>query len=291
MIRSLNSFLIVSLLFTFLFFTGCETRDLEVTYIYVPAFDVQPNGQSGDISTQITDVRVVLGPESLGFYPLPARIPILASGEHLVRLEPVVRIAGLAANRIVYPFYEVFQDTLNLIPGTIDTIRPSISYVSTSSFGYVEDFETNNASLILDLDDFTDTRIEKTTINPSVGTGAGMATLSTASNIFETATPVLNSTGQEWSRIWLELDYRGSIPLAVAIISETPGADDVRIPRYVQGVGARDEFRKIYFELVSSSLQEFASSPFRVGFLAVSDSSTAGNIFLDNIKVVHQNPN
>lgn len=284
MIRFLSSVLVI-----FLLLTGCETEELEVSYIYIPAFDVEANAQSGDISTQITDVRVVLGAESLGFYPLPARIPILASGENLVRLEPVVRIAGLAANRIVYPFYEVFEETLTLVPGSIDTIRPTISYTSTSGFGFVEDFETSNPTLIFDLDDFSDTKFETTATNPSSGSGAGVATLTTTSRIVESATPVLNPTGQNWNRIWLELDYRGDVPLTVAILPETPGSENTRLNRYTQGVSDRDEWRKIYFELVTNGQEEFASQPFRVGFLAVLDTTVTSNLYLDNIKVVHQN--
>ncbi len=290
MTRLLSSFLIVTLIFTVLLFSSCETRELEVTYLFVPTFDVEGNGMSGDVSTNITDVRVVIGAESLGFYPLPARIPILASGEHRIRLEPVVRIAGLSANRTVYPFYEVFEETLDLVPGTIDTIRPTISYVSTSSFGYVEDFETNNASLILDLDDFSETQIERSTDSPSLGSGAGVATLTRDANILEVASPVINSTGQAWNRIWVEVDYKGTVPLALALIPETPGPDQERLPRFVQGISSTEQFIKIYFEVVANSQQEFASAPFRLAFLAVLDSTETANISVDNIKVVHQNP-
>lgn len=271
------------------FISGCEKQELEVSYLYVPAFEVLESASSGDISTQITDVRVVIGAQSLGFYPLPARIPILAAGPQAIRLEPTVRIGGIANNRIVYPFYEVFAETLDLIPGTVDTIRPRINYAADVKFAFVEDFEGSSPSLPLDLDEFPDTRFSRTTNNPSKGTGAGVASLSMGSEIVEMATPVLNASSEKWDRIWLELDYKGDIPMAVALLPETPGGDETRLVRYGQGASAREEWRKLYFEMVDSGLDEFAEQPFRIGFLSILDTTATAEVFIDNIKVVYRN--
>jgi len=274
-----------------LFTSGCAKQELEVSYLYVPAFDVVESANSGDISTQITDVRVVIGAQSLGFYPLPARIPILAVGQQAIRLEPSVRVGGIANNRIVYPFYEVFDETLNLVAGTVDTIRPSINYAPSVTFAFVEDFEGSSPALPLDLDEFADTRFVTTNDNPSVGSGAGKATLMESSEIVEVATPVLNASSEKWDRIWLELDFKGDVPMAVALLPETPGEDATRLVRYGQGVSAREDWRKLYFELVSSGLDPFAEQPFRIGFLSILDQNefTTAEVFIDNIKVIYQN--
>ncbi|MFK8054711.1 MAG: hypothetical protein AB8F78_01220 [Saprospiraceae bacterium] len=279
-------------------FLGCAKEELDVSYIYLPAFEILPSATSGDITTQITDVRVVLGAESLGFYPLPARIPILGSGSQLVRLEPVVRVAGLASNRIVYPFYEVFEETLNLVPGTIDTITPQLNYRSSVSFAYVEDFEGSDPSFPLNLDDFTETEFVRSTANVRSGSGSGMATVTEDASVLEVATPVLNTNGQTWNRIWLEMDfYRDESAITVAVLPETPETDETRLFRYEQGGNKKNEgesgrWIKLYFELVDNGIREFATEPFRIGFLSAldqTDTSTTADIVIDNIKVVYQN--
>lgn len=295
-----NSYLVpalFSIAITLLSF-GCAKQELEVSYLYVPGFEVAASATSGDISTQITDVRVVIGPQTLGFYPLPARIPILASGEQTIRLEPVVRIAGEASNRIVYPMYEVFEELLTLVPGTVDTIRPIIDYVTSSNFAYVEDFETSVPSLPLDLDDFPQTTFQTSSENVSTGSGSGRVTLTAAASVCEVATPVLNNSGATWNRIWLEMDfYRGDAPVAIGLLPEIPGPAETRIFRYFQGGNSRqpgDDGRwvKLYFELVDNGLDEFATRPFRIGFLAVlpdTASTSTADVFIDNLKVVYQN--
>jgi len=274
-------------------FLGCAKQELEVSYIYLPAFEVLPSSSTGDISTQITDVRVVLGPESLGFYPLPATIPILGSGEMRLRLEPVVRVAGIASNRIVYPFYEVFEETRMFVPGRVDTIIPQLNYDPSVTFAYVEDFEGNTPSLPLDLDGFPNTNFVPSTLLPRSGAQSGRATLMGDTAIVEAATAVLNVAGQTWNRIWMEMDYRGDVPLGVAMLPEEIEATEVRITRYVQGAQqcsacTREDWVKLYFELVDNGLRDFATRPFRIGFLAANDSARTADVFIDNVKIIYQ---
>ncbi len=269
---------------------ACATEDLDVAYLYVPAFSVVVDGQPEP--SAITDVRVVLGAESLGFYPLPARIPILGTGLRRVRLEPVVQRNGRSEERTVYDPYEAFEADLQLLAGRTDTIRPVIGYAEGANVVFTESFESPTSALILDLVDSVSAPLTQLTgAGVRTGLGSGRIAFSRDEPVFEVASTTLPGVSSTTRRIWVEFDYRGEVPLIVGLVGDNPTALPAgasRADRYSIGARDRADWQKFYFDILDAANREFVESGFRVALLAQvqADSAESRSVFIDNLRVV-----
>ncbi len=269
---------------------SCQEKDLDVGYLYVPAVDVQASATSGDITQAVEHVRVVVEAQSLGFYPLPARVPILGTGERRIRIEPAVNPSGRSTRLEVYPFYEAYEQQFSLRQNQTDTIRPQLNYIPTAEFALVEDFVSGSGPLRVDLDEDAATSLDIVTDPLDPSRRVGMVTLTEEAPIFEIASEVLNRS-EPIIEAWLELDYRGDATLSIALLPEDVGTEAERGGRYNQGVLPRDDWRKLYFDLNESILAlDLYEGNFRISFLAGFDPEgpETQQLFLDNIKVVYR---
>ena len=64
-------------------------------------------------STKITDAWVTMDGQFLGAFELPCKIPILYednhSDSHAFDIYPGIKVNGIAATRLKYPFYQKFE--------------------------------------------------------------------------------------------------------------------------------------------------------------------------------------
>ncbi len=88
------------------------------SYINIDEINVLTSGSQGSTSSYITDAWVYLDGDDRGAYPLPARIPLLAEGEHLVKIAPGIKLNGVVGTRVPYPLMEPIEIDLNLIKET-----------------------------------------------------------------------------------------------------------------------------------------------------------------------------
>jgi hypothetical protein len=121
------------------------------SYIYIDQFTLTTNpGTEGSASAKITEAWLFLDGDFLGAYSLPATVPLLTEGSHSIRLEPGIRENGISSTPEVYPFYEVFETTVELTTGDTDTLRPTTQYKPNAQFIFVENFERSD-HLFLDV--------------------------------------------------------------------------------------------------------------------------------------------
>ena len=129
------------------FFWSCNPQMEIPSYIWIDSVDFQvsdPTSQ-GTASHRITDVRVTANGQSLGFYQLPAKIPILESGSTKLNIHACIMEGGVSIKRREYPFYTPYIVTADLKKGEIDTLRPSFKYTDGehgAQFINIENFES-----------------------------------------------------------------------------------------------------------------------------------------------------
>jgi hypothetical protein len=95
-----------------------------------------------DSTDKITDIWCSANGNLVGAFEMPCSIPILAGGQTSVRCYPGVKENGIAATRTIYPFYNPFDTTMNLIRGQKINIVPKFSYVDRTKFALNESFES-----------------------------------------------------------------------------------------------------------------------------------------------------
>ncbi len=234
--------------------SSCELINPEEdipSYLYIDNFLLTTNpGTQGSSSSKITEAWLFLDGEFLGAYALPAKVPLLTTGSHVVRLEPGIRDNGIASTPEIYPFYESFEANVELSPNTIDTLKPSTSYNSQAKFLFVEGFERSD-HLFRDVRvGATDTRVNRTQEGIFEGNFSGVLDV----NIDQPE--VLIATSRRFSfpsqvipTIYLEMNYKSEGIVGFGIIGySAQGLGDGEL-LLSAGFRPREDWNKIYFNL------------------------------------------
>lgn len=263
-------------------------------YIYIREFDLQTNAPiEGSDSEKITEAWLSIDGEFLGAYSLPARVPLLTTGNREVSLQAGIRDNGISSTPEVYPFYEVYRQDFAPEPLKTDTLRPRTEYTERTVFAFIEDFEQGGPL-------FQEIRIGTTdnamrTVEDVVfeGQASGRIRLDTMSPIVELATTARfrNLTANS-PFVYLELNYRSEVPVVWGLIGYRNGVPGPGTPLLNPGFRARDEWNKIYFNL-SPLLANANFDEYQVALQAVLPreegrfTQPEAFIWLDNIKLVH----
>lgn len=137
-------FLVTVLIVSFL--SSCEVINPEEdipSYIQIDTIDLQ--SQSSDFGTsshKITDCWVYVNKDFIGCFELPAKIPVLKSGNCEVMVRGGIKLNGIASTRIVNPFYSNYVVNKNLKIGEVlilDSVL--LKYNKLDNLMWKEDFE------------------------------------------------------------------------------------------------------------------------------------------------------
>ena len=237
-----------------LYFTSCDIINPEEdlpSYVYIENFSLNSNqGIQGSASAKITEGWLFLDGDFLGAYSLPAIVPLLTSGTHTIRVEPGIRDNGIGSTPEIYPFYEVFETTIDLSPTSTDTIRPATRYKSNAQFIFVEDFEQAD-HLFRDVKvGAEDTRVDRIQEDAFEGGFSGIL------NVDLNQPEVLIATSKRFTfpnqavpTIYLEMNYKSEGLVGFGIIgynNQSPVDGEVLLSA---GFRPSEDWNKIYFNM------------------------------------------
>ena len=269
--------------------SGCGLSDNDApvpTYLILenPVFDAQniPGGNTH----KITDVWVYADGQLQGIFPLPAKVPLIATGQS----SDIVILAGIRKNGVFdspafYPFYKSIQKTVVLNPLENVSIPLVFIYTADSKFELVADFENANL-LTFDLDNDASTNLTITSETAVAGTKSGKVELSQSSSTVEIAS---TETFQKSSLIsgsaYIELDYKGNAEIGVGLVTYdefNPGG----LLSYKVVVAPRDNWNKIYVDVTEElSATRLKSYKLALGFTVPTGKESA-IAYIDNVKLV-----
>lgn len=279
--------------FTFLFFTvamlctfsGCPA-DLEMAPAIITVDDLLfDNGQvPGGTTADITEVWAFNGEVFIGAFPLPARIPVLASGPTEIRLEAGVRQNGISSTPEFYEFYTPIVRTFELVPGeVIELGSPVMTYRDDAQFAFVEDFELGRERVFsLAMGTRGIAPQEEVVLT---GEFSGVIELNEDNREVILSTRTLFTDLLETRPyVWLEIDFRSDVPVRFGV-SGNQGGQAVR--RFDPGFFPRSDWTKIYFNL-SETIFRSGLENYRFDINAVlPEGMTEGNVYLDNMKLLY----
>ncbi len=305
MIKKIYNIIIVCLVA--LFFSTCNNFENEQeipAYIKVtelklvenPAFNYEQ--QEGFLTSEITDVWVVVDGKNLGTYSLPKDnsgicIPILAKGKHTIDLEPGVKYNGMAATRDYYRFYTYYTQEVDLKPGEIyDMGVKEVMYnekMSDIEFYYL--FENGLSPFESIVADTSDKKEYFSVIsNDSVKYGNNCLAMYSSSpkdnyKILSKDSVVCSNT----NAMLLEIDYHSNIPFEVGIYGKiSPSSSRYA---YVSAMRLRNNenlgWRKMYI-ILGRVWSQISNQNFKIYFQPFNTQNIPnGYIHIDNIKVIH----
>lgn len=266
------------------------------SYLWIAPFEVQTTSATqGSASAKITEVWVSVDDSFLGVYALPAKIPVLQTGNHKIKLEAGIKDNGISTTPEIYPFFQALEYNLTLKANEIDSIRPKVTYKSGIRFALLENFENNSHVFQTLVTGNESNRMSVTSEGAFEGKGSGLIQLSTQYPGVELATG--NSyTGllAKGAAVYLELNYKAEVPLIVGVIAYKTGNIGAGGQiLYAAGFNASENWNKIYFNLTKviadSKLDEYQII-LKTDIPKNADGTinrSNAKIWLDNVKLVH----
>tara|TARA_B100000902_G_C27292699_1_gene908100 strand:- start:46 stop:924 length:879 start_codon:yes stop_codon:yes gene_type:complete len=260
------------------------------SYIEITKFDyignnqsTIPHGQSYN-SVNITDAWITMEGQILGVFEIPCIIPVLNEGIYNINISPGIKANGIAGNRIKYPFYEIYQEEIEINNQSITQINPTTKYKTNTQIIYENEggFEMIAEGNILEASVISDTAhiIQEEIVfqgNKSVA-----IYLDSINTYFD----IRSSDALELTQnTFLELNFKSNINFNVGLViinNSTIEQKQELIQLY-----ATEEWKKIYLDLsplisLGNSLSEFKI--YLDGNYSNSELKNA--VYIDNIKLV-----
>lgn len=278
-------FIVLPLLFS------CVKNNPDPSWLRVNDWDLVANialsGEEGELTEKITNAKVYVNDELIGIFETPFRIPLLSSGESVIRLDPVVINNGISATKKVYPFTNFYQETVTLVQNDTVVISPVTSYKTNANF-WIEDFEDINISIENDPNtSLANLILSNESLNAFNGNYYGKVMLNESDSTWVAYTldqlPIPKGVDS-----YLEIDYYNTNDVYQGLIYVSPSGiqDNVNIRMNAQAPESA-VWKKMYIELRELVTASPIQSTFLQSFQANLDAGdTEGLICLDNIKVI-----
>jgi len=278
-------FIVLPLLFS------CVKNNPDPSWLRVNDWDLVANialsGEEGELTEKITNAKVYVNDELIGIFETPFRIPLLSSGESVIRLDPVVINNGISATKKVYPFTNFYQETVTLVHNDTVVISPVTSYKTNANF-WIEDFEDINISIENDPNtSLANLILSNESLNAFNGNYYGKVMLNESDSTWVAYTldqlPIPKGVDS-----YLEIDYYNTNDVYQGLIYVSPSGiqDNVNIRMNAQAPESA-VWKKMYIELRELVTASPNQSTFLQSFQANLDAGdTEGLICLDNIKVI-----
>lgn len=276
-------YILISIIFISI---SCEKLDKEEkipSYISVYKSSIQTNyANQGAATSNIADVWVNIDGNRQGTYEIPTTFPVLETGRHKVTLRAGIKVNGIAASRIIYPFFDMINIDTVLEEGKKVIINPVYSYKLATVFAWREDFQGNGFSLDKCLE--SDTLLY--VITDSVGNRYGKFSIDAIRKRFYYKSAESYVLPMNGTAIFLEFDYRCNHPITVGLLINKLQTS-ISTPILVINPHPTT-FNHIYVDLSYVVNYNFDALNFNIIFqAALQDGYTKGEAEIDNIKLIH----
>ena len=281
----------VYLIFLMGLLLSCDIFDKEEDipgFIYIDSADLSTTTGQGANSSSIIDVTAYANNEFLGTFELPATIPVLTTGDIDLVIAPGIKNNGMVSDRKMYPFYEFYRKKFTVIPDAVVPIEPDSSitfkYYNEGLHFYIEDFEATGYDLV---EASTSNAILNQITSPPENVKNGYTLevlLNSEHNHFEVRTDWGLTNLPKGSNMYLEIDFKGSIPLEIGIITASPVVKKI----FALGLVPQKDFTKVYIDLTEKISREVATTHFEIYFEAqLPSGKESAELYIDNIKFIY----
>lgn len=281
----------VYLIFLMGLFLSCDIFDKEEDipgFIYVDSADLSTKTGQGANSSNIIDVTAYANNEFLGTFELPATIPVLTTGDVELALAPGIKNNGMVSDRRMYPFYEFYRKTFTVIPDAVVPVESdsniTFKYYNEGLNFHIEDFEGTGYDLVeATTSDATLNQITSPPENVKDGYTLGVL-FDSEHKHFEARTDWLLTDLPKGNNMYLEIDFKGTVPLEIGIIAASPVVKKI----FALGLVPQENFTKVYIDLTEKISREIMTTHFEIYFEANLPTGTqSAEIYLDNIKFIY----
>jgi hypothetical protein len=261
----------------------------EPAYVNIDTYSFHAVAGQGTSDQKITDMWVYANDDIQGVFDVPSSIPVLRTGTTDIKVFAGIKQNGISSTRIRYPFFTVFDTTLNLSSLGAHTITPHFTYTSGVSVDDSRDFESgvyfqeatqSNEGTFQVIND------------PAVafeGNKCGKASLSGGLDFMQFMDNT-ELTLESGNAIFLEMNYSCNNTFAIGVFTTTSGSVAKNPVLYITPTtgnsGDVPEWNKIYVDLGAVALDNPSADFHQLYFESMLSESSTPTIFLDNLKIV-----
>ncbi len=250
-------------------------------YISVDTFYLKTNIPfQGPANHKVTDAWVYVDGKFVGLYEMPFEVPVIAIGSSNVIIFPGIRNNGIAASRVIYPFYKSFQTQVEFEELQTITLSPQTEYYQETQFAWFENFEDPGVSL--DTTILSDVALKDSI---AYGSKVGKIILTPGLDNFDAETIDFYEFPTNNPTTYIEMDYITNNLFVVGINMRLSETVIIQPLIYLNPI---ESWNKIYIDLTYYSQSTPDAKDFKVFFRAVrNDTITKAVILIDNLKLVH----
>lgn len=271
---------------------SCEVINPEEgipSYIRIDTITLSTNYTvEGTTSHKITDAWVYVDDQLIGTYELPAIIPVLKSGSHDILINAGIKMNGISATRIPYPFYAPFEITTELFSDSIITLQPNVNYYPNTTFVWKEDFESPGYTL--ETTDNSDTSINRVSNSANVfeGTSSGLFVMRNPPQLlFECKTINEYPLPKGGTPVFLELNYKCNNHFSIGIFANEAGGSITQVPQTIQ-INPSENWNKIYVNLTNEVSLFSTAINYNIYFGVIPLlENPQPEVYVDNIKLIY----
>ena len=257
------------------------------SYIHIDSFTVSGNYDTvGSLSHKITDAWVMVDNEFVGVFELPCTVPVLQTGPHQVILRAGIYENGISLTRLPYSFYNYYTASYNLQAKKIDTINPTVKYLTNGiKYEFCEDFESSKSAF--KPSDLSQVQFTRSDSAGTVFEGkySMKAVMDTAHSFFEMQTYGLYNIPRNQAA-FVELNYKSDISFQIGYVSVDLLTGDEN-KHLVLNLNPSSTWKKIYVNFGTEINFEKTGLVFKVfiGTVKTNDSQYS-TLYLDNVKLI-----
>ena len=272
-----------------IFFSACSEENLEPgipTFVSLDQVTFSTNPSQGTPLQNISDAWVFANGVTIGVFEMPVKVPVLVSGKGELRIEPGIKLNGIATTRVNNPFWEpIVINNFNFISDSIVEVDLHSTYRESTIFAWIENFE----EIPLSLDTAAlggKAAITRTAEGAISGSYAGIIHLDGQHKTFEAATFGAYTLPVDGRPVLLEMHYKNTTPFSVGIIAETFSQV---IKKEIIVLYPQQEWNKIYINLTDKLRESSDARTFKVLIRSYIDANDEQHtIHLDNLKLMHR---
>ncbi len=280
--------IIVSIFVPVIMLSSCELinpPEKIPSYIRIDTFKVEVNDfDMGSASHMMTICYISVGGSNLGVFEMPFTVPSLETGMQTLTIRPGIKLNGIAASRIDYPFFEPYIVDCELRAGEIHLIEPKTTYKQSCKFPWIVDFEDPGIELLYA--DYSDTVFIYQNIVLREGRYSGAIFLNKNQAVFEAYSSKDFDIPKNVSPVLLEFDYKNNNGFEIGMYLLEGGAAVWYNLVYIK---PSPVWKRFYVDIGQTATTHQSTELFRMGIRAFHEpeNTDAGEIYLDNIKLIH----
>ena len=268
-----------------LLLSSCSLLDPEEqlpAYLEINNFELTTSPAQGESTAQITDAWVFVNDLSLGIYELPATVPVLDLGNQNITIFPVIRENGLRNAPIIYPLFQRYEITLELMANQTIIISPTTTYdASNTVFELVEGFNNSNHQL-------------KGTDQSAVQAidGIGKILLEDKAAVeFTSSSTFIDLPTSGGLPVFLEIDYKNNVAFEIGLVGIN---NNINATSYKVTLCPINRWNKVYINF-QEDLQASQLPSYQLAFRVSTDDLGCGGaevtnpeVLIDNVKFIRR---